>query len=160
MTRDELLALSDDDLLRQCRVERHRASGPGGQHRNKVETAIRLTLLSHPQIVAAGAECRSQKANREVALSRLRQTIALTLRAEPTGPWTGETRMNIANPRYAMLQAALLDALDAQGYDLGNAARVLNFSVGQLRRLLGRDSHLSELVNRERQSRGMSPLRT
>lgn len=160
MTRDELLALSNDELLRQCRVERHRASGPGGQHRNKVETAIRLTLLAHPGIVASGAECRSQKANRDVALARLRHTIAMNLRSEPVGPWTGDTKLNPSNPRYPVLIAALLDAMQAADYDLGAAAELLTLSVGQLRRLLGRDAHLFEHINRERQSRGMSPLRT
>ena len=33
---------TDAELLAECRVEARRDSGPGGQHRNKVESAIRL----------------------------------------------------------------------------------------------------------------------
>ena len=37
--------LPDDALLAQCEVQAHRAGGPGGQHRNKAETAVRLWAL-------------------------------------------------------------------------------------------------------------------
>ncbi|MCA9851235.1 MAG: peptide chain release factor-like protein, partial [Dehalococcoidia bacterium] len=36
------LVLSDDDLLAQCEVDRFRASGPGGQKRNKTDFSVRL----------------------------------------------------------------------------------------------------------------------
>lgn len=160
MTRDELLALDDAALVRQCRVERHRASGPGGQHRNKVETAVRLTLLGHPDIAASGAECRSQKANLALALTRLRLETALALRSASAGPWKGDTKMNPANPRFPRLVAAVLDALAVENYELGGAALRLGFSVGQLRRLLAREPRISEAVNRERALRGLSMLRT
>jgi protein subunit release factor B len=41
-TRNAWLRASDAELLHQCREERYKSSGPGGQHRNKVETAVRL----------------------------------------------------------------------------------------------------------------------
>ena len=40
--RDEWLRMGDGPLLKECKEERYRASGPGGQRRNKVETSIRL----------------------------------------------------------------------------------------------------------------------
>ena len=39
------LKLTDGELQRQCRVETLRSSGPGGQHRNKTESAVRLLHL-------------------------------------------------------------------------------------------------------------------
>ncbi|MCY2992774.1 MAG: peptide chain release factor-like protein [Planctomycetota bacterium] len=38
-------ALAIDQLLRECQIVRTRRSGPGGQHRNKVETAVVITHL-------------------------------------------------------------------------------------------------------------------
>ncbi len=75
----DYLALDDAALLQQCRVETFRVSGPGGQHRNKTDTAVRLTHRP-TGIVALGQETRSQHRNRERALRRLRRAIALQLR--------------------------------------------------------------------------------
>lgn len=75
------LRLSDSDLLRQCDVDTYRASGPGGQHRNKTESAVRLRHRPSG-CVAQSCEQRSQHQNRETALRRLRQTISLQGRWE------------------------------------------------------------------------------
>jgi protein subunit release factor B len=57
-------------LLRDCEVTFYRASGPGGQHRNKAETAVRIVHLP-TRTTAVAAEERSQSQNREKALERL-----------------------------------------------------------------------------------------
>jgi protein subunit release factor B len=71
------------ELERDCALSFYRASGPGGQHRNKTETAVRVTHLP-TGIVAAAAEERSQTRNREVALERLREK--LVRRFQPRKP--------------------------------------------------------------------------
>ena len=70
------LSLSDAELLRQCDVDTYRASGPGGQHRNKTESAVRLRHKP-TGCVSQSCEQRSQHMNRETALGRLRQAISL-----------------------------------------------------------------------------------
>ena len=70
------LSLTDAELLRQCEVDTYRASGPGGQHRNKTESAVRLRHKP-TGCVSQSCEQRSQHMNRETALGRLRQAIAL-----------------------------------------------------------------------------------
>ena len=57
-------------LLRDCDVETYRGSGPGGQHRNKTESAVRVTHRPSG-IVRVGTEHRSQSRNRELALERV-----------------------------------------------------------------------------------------
>ena len=66
-------------LERDCEVSFFRASGPGGQHRNKTETAVRVTHLP-TGVVAAATEERSQSRNREVALTRLRDKLVRMLK--------------------------------------------------------------------------------
>lgn len=69
-------ALPEDTLLEQCTIGQSRASGPGGQHRNKVSTQI--TLTHHPTGIAATAgERRSQRENKSLAIRRLRLKLAV-----------------------------------------------------------------------------------
>ncbi|MBL8758453.1 MAG: peptide chain release factor-like protein, partial [Phycisphaerae bacterium] len=62
--------LADKDILKQCRIGRGRAGGPGGQNRNKVETLVIITHLPSGLEAHAG-ERRSQGENKTVALRRL-----------------------------------------------------------------------------------------
>ena len=57
-------------LEKECKMEFIKAGGPGGQHRNKRETGVRLF---HPPsgLVVEAVERRSQAQNREVAFERL-----------------------------------------------------------------------------------------
>src|SRR5436309_11339971 len=71
--------LSDAQLLAQCEVDTYRASGPGGQKRNKTSSAVRLRHLPSGLLVIA-EESRSQHENRARALRRLRKALYLKLR--------------------------------------------------------------------------------
>ncbi len=57
-------------LEREVVVQTFRASGPGGQHRNVTNSAVRLRHLPSGVTVVA-TESRSQHRNREKAFSRL-----------------------------------------------------------------------------------------
>jgi protein subunit release factor B len=70
---------SPEQILAECDVRHLRRSGPGGQHRNKVETAVSLHHLP-TGVHAEASERRSQAQNRSVALFRLRVNLALEIR--------------------------------------------------------------------------------
>jgi len=61
-------------LAKQVVVETYKSSGPGGQRKNKTETAIRLTHLPSGITVIA-TEYRSQAQNRKLAFERLRERL-------------------------------------------------------------------------------------
>jgi len=61
-------------LKKQVIIETYRSSGPGGQRKNKVETAVRLKHLPSGLTVIA-TEHRSQAENRKLALERLRERL-------------------------------------------------------------------------------------
>lgn len=96
------LALDDELLLRECEIETFVASGPGGQHRNKTESGVRLSHAATELSVTA-TERRSQAQNREVALARLRDALkALTFVPKPrrkTRPTRGSQERRIAEKK-------------------------------------------------------------
>ncbi len=61
-------------LKKQVVIETYRSSGPGGQRKNKVETAVRLKHLPSVIMVIA-TEHRSQAENRKLAFERLRERL-------------------------------------------------------------------------------------
>jgi protein subunit release factor B len=69
-----MLPETDDDLLRECEVETFRASGPGGQHVNKTESAVRLRHLPSGVVVTSQQE-RSQHRNKAICLQKLREKM-------------------------------------------------------------------------------------
>lgn len=65
---------SDEELLSECEVQTFRSSGPGGQHVNKTESAVRLRHTPSGVVVTSQQE-RSQYRNKQVCLEKLREKI-------------------------------------------------------------------------------------
>lgn len=59
---------------RDIDVKTYRGSGPGGQHRNKTDSAVRLTHRPTGAVACSEQE-RSQHRNKEIALERLKSQI-------------------------------------------------------------------------------------
>jgi protein subunit release factor A len=86
MSERPVFSLSRATLEREVRIETFRASGPGGQHLHKTESAVRLT---HPPsgVVVTVSDTRSQIRNREIAFARLVERLArLNRRPKPRKP--------------------------------------------------------------------------
>ena len=160
--------LSDDELQKQCTVKRSRASGPGGQHRNKVETAI---VVKHDptQIVGQASEKRSQHANLVAALFRLRIRLAMEVRSMPLPEEPGEVWRSRVNGRkisvstsHADFPVVLVDALDQVErckHEMPKAAEALGISTSQLIKLLKADSQVWERAQQSRIRLGLKRLK-
>ena len=161
--RNDLLNLEDEELLRQCRQETYRASGPGGQHRNTTDSAVRLTVLDGA-VVASCADHRSQHKNRAEAVRRLRTTLAMEVRLPvPPGAgteiWQGSWKLGRKDRRYAGFLAHVFDVLEHNEWAVGEAAKALGISTGKLVRILAHDPPAWNTANQARAKLGLVNLR-
>lgn len=164
------LLQSDAQLLGECEVHLYRASGPGGQKRNKTSSAVRLRHGPTGLIVTA-VESRSQHENRARALVRMRRALALTQRnpAKPDSPppdfyaaaleRDAALHVNPKHPHYLLIAQHVLDVLEAHRASVGDAAEMLGISTGQLVRFLKADEDLWAQANRMRDAAGLARLR-
>lgn len=163
--------LADEDILHACTIERGRIGGPGGQHRNKVETAVTLTHTPTGLSAQAG-ERRSPKDNQRMALRRLRLELATHVRL---GVPEGEIRSDLwlertnggkggrvaINPNHRDFPTMLAEAMDvvwAARMDIRKAAARLQVSRTQLVRLIAKHPAALAEMNAARVQRKLRPL--
>ncbi|MBX2852421.1 MAG: peptide chain release factor-like protein [Phycisphaeraceae bacterium] len=162
-------ALDHDALLKDCTVTSGRSSGPGGQNRNKVETAIRITH-DPTGLIASATERRHKGQNKQQALFRLRVKLAVQVRepADPGGPasecWALRVKDKklLINPSHEDFPALLAEGLDriaVMQHDVSAAAEALGVSTSQLLKLVKHEPEALSSLNRARQARGLRPLR-
>ena len=133
------------DLERDLKVSFTKGSGPGGQNRNKVQTAV---VLEHVPTGVRGsaADSRSQQQNRAAALYRLRVKLALELRtalaldAPTTELWARRRKGTkvVCNEKHEDFPALLAEALNhvEASENVGAAAERLGVSTNNLVALL------------------------
>lgn len=170
-------SLPDDQLLAQCDVDTYRASGPGGQKRNKTSSAVRLRHRPTGLIVIA-EESRSQHENKAKAVRRLRRAVFLHLRDAPPaegfapefiaahpdlaparGP-DGRLHVSPKDARFWPAAGVALDVLSAAGGQVSTAAEALGTTTANVVDFLAADPKLWQEANRLRLERGLKPLRT
>ena len=162
-------ALDPEALLADCDVSRGRRSGPGGQHRNKVETAVTI-LHRSSGIKGEATERRSQAQNRAKAIVRLRLNLAIDVRlplqsdSVPSELWRSRCRggriaVSATHADFPALLAEALDFVLACGWDVKAAAGRLDSTASQLTKFLKTKPRAIGLVNAKRSERGLRPLK-
>lgn len=162
-------ALDVEVLLRQCDVRRSRTGGPGGQRRNKVETAVSV-MHRATGISGSASERRSQEQNRGKAIFRLRLNLAMQWRIERTLPWVptplwcqrcrgGAVRVNASHEDFPSLLAEALDLVAAMAFAIPETAAALGCTTSQIVKFLRAEPQALAWVNRQRAQRNMPRLR-
>jgi len=157
-------------------MEAIRSAGPGGQHRNKVHTGVRLSHLP-TGTQGRATERRSQLENKVEALYRLRLRLALDYRNppreedfgdpeeyQPSPLWQGRARggkirVNHDHNDFPALLAEVLDRLAADGDDLERTAAAFRVSKSQMLKFLASEHAALGALNDRRRARGEHPLR-
>lgn len=158
-----------EQLLKRCEIKRLRRGGPGGQHRNKVETAVIVHDLVSGQS-GEGNERRSQEANRQVAIFRLRVHLALhvieeiDLSTTPSELWrsrlrSGKVSINPTHEDFPAMLAEAITVLHTESWDASAAAQRLGCSTNQLVKLLKIEAASFALLNRRREQLGLKRLK-
>lgn len=163
--------LEEKLFLAQCEISTGRTGGPGGQHRNKVDTGVRMVHKASGIEVRA-TERREQRVNRSRAIFRLRLKLATRVRTatsrdrhKPSTLWAERRQgnklpVNPSHKDYPGLLAEALDVIVARRYDVAGAAGVLGVSMSQLTRLVRHEKQAFAALNRGRESTGLHPLRS
>ena len=164
--------LTDSQLLAQCEIDTYRASGPGGQKRNKTSSAVRLRHPASGLLVIA-EESRSQHENKAKALRRLRQAFYLKVREslsdsdpakceEIIQAKTKSGRLDVGrrDPRFWPAIGLVLDVLELAEARISVAAKLLGVSTGNLIDFLQIDPKAWEQANQMRGRFGHKKLQT
>lgn len=162
-------SLSDDELFEQCEFDRYRASGPGGQKRNKTDSAVRLRHRPTGLLVTA-ADSRSQHDNRARAIKRLRAVLTYDLRQPTEGSsppvailqamTSGKLALKERNPDFLPAYAWALDVLYEHQGRLAETAERLGVSTGHLVRFLETSTDGWQAAMQIRTAAGQKPLRS
>ncbi len=162
--------LDDEALADQCQFRRQRRSGPGGQHRNKVETAI-FVRHAPTGVEAEATERRSQADNRKLAISRLRHNLAIEVRSPlplsadvPSALWRSRCRngrLTISDQHrdFASILAEGIDVMNGCEFDLDKATSHLGCTKSQLIKLFRKEPRALQLVNSRRSAMGLRALK-
>lgn len=166
--RQQWLAGEDKFLLGQCEVDTYRASGPGGQKRNKTSSAVRLRHLPSG-LIAISEDSRSQHENKAWALKRLRRDICIKLREpcpdpfclpENLSPFLSPSGIHIStkNASFFPLGAIVLDLLEKHQGRVSSVGAALKISTAQTSEFLTAEKHLLDQANRIRRHFGHTLL--
>lgn len=157
----ELLALSDEELMKECRFDAMRGTGPGGQKRNKTSSAARVTHLESG-LSAFDDVTRSQHQNLKHALDKLRGEIAVNLLPGEGEPTPGIPIAPVPKPNsrnYFLWLGRIFDALLATDFQMPEAAARFECSPSHLIRIVAKDEFAWQKLAEARQRRKMTPLR-
>ncbi len=162
--------LDIEKLLKDCTFTTGRTRGPGGQHRNKVETAVWVTH-EPTGCRAHGTESRSQARNKSIATKRLRIRLALYHRGLVPIPGykpspllqsriqRGKIVVSSKHVDFAAVVSEVLDLLHELQGDVKKASEYLNVTSTQIVKFLKNNRKAFTILNDIRKENNLHPLK-
>ncbi|MCQ2055563.1 MAG: peptide chain release factor-like protein [Fibrobacter sp.] len=151
-----------DELLSACTTKGFQGSGPGGQHRNKTNTGVWLTLREY-NLEIKSCEARSAKENRTHALHRMQMAIALNVREAPPAveiPFPGSNgHIQPSNALFPLFVAHVFDIMATKSGDSKAAAQAFGLTQSALVKILRQDKSCAEKLQGQRVAGGKKKLK-
>ncbi len=155
------LRLTDNELIRYCRTDVYKATGKGGQKKNKTSNAIRLTL-SH--LVVTESKSRSKAENTKKALKKLRIAIATDQKhvnarcSQTISPpneilpylYSSEIQINSKNAVFPLFLGYFFVSYIKHKGNWNALGKDLGYTTSQLRKFVGRQGALKQVFDRMR----------
>ena len=159
-----LLALPAAEFAARCETERMQLGGPGGQHRNRVKTGVRLRYAEWPDLEGVSGESRDGGRNLLAAADQLRLVAACCLRHAfpdelPALPWRADSPVSAEHPLYPLWASLALDALAEENGSPAAAARRMGRTTSSYLRCLRAQKLAWAAAGKIRESLGLPPLK-
>ena len=171
-----LLLIDEDKLLEMCHIDYFLSSKPGGQHRDKKASSVRLSL-KNTTIVVSASENRSMNMNMKSAVKKLKIEITCQLRSSidfiifiksfdlfeafnKNGSLSnGKLSYASSNKNYLPMCAFIFDLMNNDKWGISNISKKLGISNTNLVSFLLKEKRLIVWVNQQRAKNGMNSLK-
>ena len=161
MHRDTYLKMTLDELLGACTLKGFQGSGPGGQHRNKTNTGVMLTLRQY-NLEIKSCEGRSAKENKTHALRKMQMALALKVRETPPAveiPFPGSNgHIQPSNALFPLFIAHVFDRMAQKNGDTKEAAQAFGLTPSARVKIIRQDKACAEKLQNSRQAQGKGRL--
>ncbi len=160
----DFFLLDEQEAFKHCQEQSFSGTGPGGQHKNRVRTGIRLTH----NVLKFTSECsqhREGKRNRREALRLLRLAIAYKhpfTFDELQVHWRKlpQSRINTQNPKYPIWLMCVVSLWKEGQFELKGLKSQSHWSSSAILRQCARDSSLWQWIQTHRQKLNLKPFKS
>ncbi|MAJ91514.1 MAG: hypothetical protein CMF40_04925 [Legionellales bacterium] len=171
-----LFLLSEKELLQQCIIGNFLSSKPGGQHRDKKASSVRISLFDG-DIAVTSSRSRSLQANQKDALNKLKIGIVCKYRSDFSLKrcialfqlekyfndklLVRNSKINLSsnNPNYLIVAGIILDILFMHSWQIQSTSKKLGVSSSHLVNFFSKEKKLLIFINAEREKLGMRSLK-
>ena len=156
----DYLDLDEQNFLKQCQFQAYKASGTGGQKRNKKASGIRIT---HTPTLITVAICqdRQQNINKIYACRLLRIKISTSINIDTIDEsWVFHNHINEKNWNFAPTLQKIFYKLKKHNFHIKETSKNINTTQNKLIKFLSKNKQVWQIFNQERINRNLKAIKT